>query len=155
MNKCEPMARWANSKTKLTRPQEQSTERPPICCRFVVVLLPGSYGTHIELGFAIARGKKVFLHSEESLVFELGSQTNAFYHHPDVTALCSVPLLMLARCYIPYLQISLCISRLRTITAVNSGTFMKKDIRWKQRFQNFEKAFLFLKKATDRTCLFR
>jgi nucleotidyltransferase substrate binding protein (TIGR01987 family) len=26
---------------------------------------------------------------------------------------------------------------------------MKKDIRWKQRFQNFENAFLFLKKATE------
>lgn len=25
---------------------------------------------------------------------------------------------------------------------------MKQDIRWKQRFQNFEKAFLFLQKAT-------
>ena len=26
---------------------------------------------------------------------------------------------------------------------------MKQDIRWKQRFQNFEKAFLFLKKAIE------
>lgn len=26
---------------------------------------------------------------------------------------------------------------------------MEKDIRWKQRFQNFEKAFLFLKKAVE------
>ena len=26
---------------------------------------------------------------------------------------------------------------------------MNQDIRWKQRFQNFEKAFLFLKKATE------
>lgn len=54
---------------------------------FVVVLLPGGNGTHLELGFAIARGKKVFLHSEDPLVFELGPQTNAFYHHPDVTRL--------------------------------------------------------------------
>lgn len=54
---------------------------------FVVVLLPGGNGTHLELGFAIASGKKVFLHSEDSLVFELGPQTNAFYHHPDVTRL--------------------------------------------------------------------
>jgi nucleoside 2-deoxyribosyltransferase len=54
---------------------------------FVVVLLPGGNGTHLELGFAIARGKKVFLHSEDSLAFELGPQTNAFYHHPDVTFL--------------------------------------------------------------------
>jgi Nucleoside 2-deoxyribosyltransferase len=54
---------------------------------FVVVLLPGGKGTHLELGFAIAQGKKVFLHSEDFLVFELGPQTNAFYHHPAVTCL--------------------------------------------------------------------
>lgn len=54
---------------------------------FVVVLLPGGGGTHIEFGFAIAKGKKVFLHSEDPLAFELGPQTNAFYHHPDVTRL--------------------------------------------------------------------
>lgn len=54
---------------------------------FVVVLLPGGNGTHLELGFALARGKKVFLHTEDSFIFELGPQTNAFYHHPDVTRL--------------------------------------------------------------------
>lgn len=54
---------------------------------FVVVLLPGGKGTHLELGFAMARGKRIFLHSEDSSVFELGPQTNAFYHHPDVTCL--------------------------------------------------------------------
>jgi nucleoside 2-deoxyribosyltransferase len=54
---------------------------------FVVVLLPGGHGTHLELGFAIARGKKLFLHSEDPLLFELGPQTNAFYHHPDVIRL--------------------------------------------------------------------
>lgn len=54
---------------------------------FVVVLLPGGNGTHLELGFALAREKRVFLHTEDSLVFELGPQTNAFYHHPDVTRL--------------------------------------------------------------------
>ncbi len=59
---------------------------------FVVVLLPGGGGTHLELGFALAKGKRVFLHSEDPLVFELGPQTNAFYHHPDVTAL-SCPLI--------------------------------------------------------------
>lgn len=54
---------------------------------FVVVLLPGGNGTHLELGFAIARGKRVFLHCEDPLAFELGPQTNAFYHHPDITRL--------------------------------------------------------------------
>ena len=55
---------------------------------WVIVLLPGGKGTHLELGFAIASCKKVFLHSEDATVFELGPQTNAFYHHPDVTLLC-------------------------------------------------------------------
>jgi hypothetical protein len=54
---------------------------------FVIGLLPGGSGTHLELGFAIARSKKVFLHSEDSLIFELGPQTNAFYHHPDISRL--------------------------------------------------------------------
>ena len=54
---------------------------------FVIILLPGGNGTHLELGFAIAREKKIFLHSEDSLAFELGPQTNAFYHHPDITHL--------------------------------------------------------------------
>jgi len=54
---------------------------------FIIVLLPGGGGTHIELGFAIAKGIKVFLHSEDPLAFELGPQTNAFYHHPDITQL--------------------------------------------------------------------
>lgn len=55
---------------------------------FVIVLLPGGKGTHLELGFAIAREKRIFVHSEDSLVFELGPQTNAFYHHPDINLLC-------------------------------------------------------------------
>ncbi len=58
---------------------------------FVIVLLPGGNGTHLELGFAIANGKRVFLHSEDPALFELGPQTNAFYHHPDVIQL-SCPL---------------------------------------------------------------
>ncbi len=33
------------------------------------------------------------------------------------------------------------------------SSFMKQDVRWKQRFQNFEKAFLFLSKATKRRSL--
>ena len=54
---------------------------------FVLVLLPGGTGTHLELGFSIGSGKKIFLHSEDPALFELGPQTNAFYHHPDVTQL--------------------------------------------------------------------
>lgn len=55
---------------------------------FVVVLLPGGYGTHVELGYALAINKKIFLHSEDPSLFELGPQTNAFYHHPNLTRLC-------------------------------------------------------------------
>lgn len=55
---------------------------------FVVVLLPGGYGTHVELGFALSSGKKIFLHSEDPSLFELGPQTNAFYHHPNLTRIC-------------------------------------------------------------------
>ncbi len=54
---------------------------------FVIVLLPGGHGTHLELGFALARGKKVFLHTEDPLLFELGPQTSAFYHHAAVIRL--------------------------------------------------------------------
>ncbi len=55
---------------------------------FVVVLLPGGHGTHLELGFALGSGKKVFLHTEDPSLFELGPQTNAFYHHPNLIRLC-------------------------------------------------------------------
>lgn len=63
---------------------------------FVVALLPGGHGTHLELGFALARGKKVFLHSEDPSLFELGPQTNAFYHHPDIACF-SAPLAKVAQ----------------------------------------------------------
>ena len=58
---------------------------------FVVVLLPGGHGTHLELGFAIAKEKKVFLHSEDPIIFELGPQTNVFYHHADIIRLQDIP----------------------------------------------------------------
>lgn len=54
---------------------------------FVVGLLPGGNGTHLEFGFALAKGKRIFLHSEDPSLFELGPQTNGFYHHPEVTRL--------------------------------------------------------------------
>jgi hypothetical protein len=55
---------------------------------FVVVLLPGGMGTHLELGFAMGKNKKIFLHSEDPSLFDLGPQTNAFYHHPSLVRLC-------------------------------------------------------------------
>lgn len=55
---------------------------------FVIVLLPGGKGTHFELGFAMGNNKKIFLHSEDPSLFEVGPQTNVFYHHPDLIRLC-------------------------------------------------------------------
>jgi len=55
---------------------------------FVVGLLPGGRGTHVELGYALALSKPVFLHStrgEEH--FTSHPESCAFYHHPLVTVL--------------------------------------------------------------------
>lgn len=51
---------------------------------FVLVLLPGGKGTHVELGLSIASKKRVFVHCEDPMMFETGPQTCAFYHHPNV-----------------------------------------------------------------------
>lgn len=47
---------------------------------FVVVLLPGKYGTHAELGAALARGIKVFLSGPKDTAC-------IFYDHPLVSYL--------------------------------------------------------------------
>lgn len=54
---------------------------------FVVVLLPGGFGTHVEIGAAIAFGKKVVIHSEDKEVFMPSDKTNAFYHHQGIEKL--------------------------------------------------------------------
>lgn len=54
---------------------------------FVLVLLPGGKGTHVELGLSLARGKKIFIHSEDPSVFEIGPQVCAFYHAPEIVRL--------------------------------------------------------------------
>jgi nucleoside 2-deoxyribosyltransferase len=36
---------------------------------FVMIILPGGKGTHVELGIALASGKQVFLYSEKPQVF--------------------------------------------------------------------------------------
>lgn len=51
---------------------------------FVVVLLPGGRGTHVELGIALAAGKPVILHAVNSVPFLPTEATSAFYHHPLV-----------------------------------------------------------------------
>lgn len=60
----------------------------------VLVLLPGGKGTHTELGYSIARQKKVLIHSETSFPFELGPEVCAFYYHKEVTRFsCPIPLI--------------------------------------------------------------
>lgn len=51
---------------------------------FLVVLLPGGFGTHVEIGVALGRVIPIYIHSEDPKCFDLGPQTNAFYHHPTV-----------------------------------------------------------------------
>lgn len=51
---------------------------------FVVVLLPGGRGTHVELGMAIAFNKPVILWSDNERLFSADPETCAFYHHPLV-----------------------------------------------------------------------
>lgn len=54
---------------------------------FVLVLLPGGKGTHVELGLSLASGKKTFVHSEDPSMFEIGPQVCAFYHAPEIVRL--------------------------------------------------------------------
>jgi len=53
----------------------------------VIVLLPGGKGTHTELGMAIARNKKIILHSMSPQPFALCDETVAFYHREDILQL--------------------------------------------------------------------
>jgi hypothetical protein len=52
----------------------------------VVVLLPGARGTHVELGMAIALGKRVLVvvDDDETEAAFLGDRVCAFYLHPAV-----------------------------------------------------------------------
>lgn len=50
----------------------------------VFVLLPGGFGTHVELGMALGFGKKVIVHSVDPDIFTKTQGTCAFYHHPIV-----------------------------------------------------------------------
>ncbi len=49
----------------------------------LIVLIPGGHGTHVELGAALAHGKKIILHSMEEKYFMPCPDTCAFYHHPN------------------------------------------------------------------------
>ncbi len=52
----------------------------------VILLLPGGRGTHVELGMALALGKKVFLCAGDAEAFA-PEDTVAFYHLPGVVRL--------------------------------------------------------------------
>ncbi|WNF24875.1 group-specific protein [Mesobacillus jeotgali] len=50
---------------------------------FIVVLLPGGKGTHIELGIALGLGKKTFLYSLDGALDQV-EKASTFYHLPEV-----------------------------------------------------------------------
>lgn len=50
---------------------------------FLVVLLPGGKGSHIEFGIALGQGKKIFLYSENDEMNNFET-TTTFYHVNNV-----------------------------------------------------------------------
>ena len=53
----------------------------------VIVLLPGGKGTHTELGMAIAKSKKIIIHSMVPNYFSLCDEIVPFYHQDDICKL--------------------------------------------------------------------
>ena len=67
----------------------QFFERDANCidkAELVVLLLPGRFGTHAELGIALAtsENKRILLWSETSAPFDGTSGFCVFYHHPAI-----------------------------------------------------------------------
>jgi len=52
------------------------------------VLLPGGYGTHVEIGAALALGKPVILHAPDRKTLD-SPYPCPFHHHPNVKLLIS------------------------------------------------------------------
>ena len=50
---------------------------------FIIVILPGGKGSHIELGIALGQGKKIYLYSPDGELNNLDT-TSTFYHLPEV-----------------------------------------------------------------------
>lgn len=50
---------------------------------FLIVLLPGGKGTHIEFGLALAQQKSIYLYSPENEADQVET-TSTFYHLPQV-----------------------------------------------------------------------
>jgi len=57
----------------------------------LVVLLPGGYGTHVEIGAALALGKPVIIHAFDQKTLETPYPC-VFHYHPGVTLLISKEL---------------------------------------------------------------
>lgn len=57
----------------------------------LVVLLPGGYGTHVEIGAALALGKPVILHAPDRKTLET-PYLCVFHYHPAVKLVISEPL---------------------------------------------------------------
>jgi nucleoside 2-deoxyribosyltransferase len=54
----------------------------------LIVLLPGGFGTHVEIGAALALGKPVILHSPDQKTLETPYPC-VFHYHPGVKLLLS------------------------------------------------------------------
>jgi nucleoside 2-deoxyribosyltransferase len=54
----------------------------------LIALLPGGYGTHVEIGAALALGKPVILHAPDRKTLET-PYACVFHYHPEVKLLVS------------------------------------------------------------------
>jgi len=54
----------------------------------LIVLLPGGYGTHVEIGAALALGKPVIIHAPDRKTLDTPYPC-VFHYHPEVTLLVS------------------------------------------------------------------
>ncbi len=76
----------ANAPDALKQRVATSETRGVTDAELVVLLLPGRFGTHAELGLAIATAsnKRILLWSETDAPFSGGEGFCVFYHHPAV-----------------------------------------------------------------------
>ena len=72
--------------TERKREVAQTEAQAVADAQLVVLLLPGRFGTHAELGIAIATSanKRILLWSETSAPFDGEQGFCVFYHHPAV-----------------------------------------------------------------------
>lgn len=88
---------WTRHGDVSAEPPERKREvakteaRAVLDAELVVLLLPGRFGTHAELGLAIAScaNKRILLWSESSAPFDGTDGFCVFYHHPAVERLVS------------------------------------------------------------------